>query len=67
MDIKKLGITIGLFFIILFLIFVNIGLNISGPARLEEIKNKEILAQVNSRFPLVHSLYKHIQYLNHHY
>ena len=59
MDIKKITITIGLLFMILFLIFVNIGLNISGPARLEEIKVQEILERVNSRFPLVHSLYQH--------
>lgn len=59
MDIKKITISIGLLFMILFLVFVNIGLIISGPARLEEIKDQEVLAQVNRRFPLIHSLYQH--------
>lgn len=59
MDIKKLGITIGLFFMILFLIFVNIGLNISGPARYEEMKNQTVLTQVKKRFPLINDLYEH--------
>ena len=59
MDIKKLGITVGLFFIILFLIFVNIGLNISGPARYEEYKNEAVLEQVNKRFPLIRTIYEH--------
>lgn len=59
MDIKKLGITIGLLFMILFLIFVNIGLNISGPTRYEEVKDQEILVQVKKRFPLIQSLYQH--------
>ena len=59
MNIKKIGITLGLFIIILFLVFVNIGLHISGPARLEEVKDKIVLENVKKRFPLVHSLYQH--------
>lgn len=59
MNIEKIGITIGLLFMILFLIFVNIGLNISGPVRYEEAKNKEVLVQVNRRFPLIQDLYQH--------
>lgn len=59
MDIKKIGITFGLFLIILFLIFVNIGLNISGPARSEQVKDQAILLQVQKRFPLISSIYEH--------
>lgn len=59
MDIKKIGITIGLLFIILFLILVNIGLNISGPARYEEVQDLAVLTQAKKRFPLIQSLYQH--------
>ena len=38
---------------------MNIGLHISGPARLEEVKDKIVLENVKKRFPLVHSLYQH--------
>lgn len=59
MNIKKLGITISMIIMILFLIFVNIGLNISGPARYEEYKNQVVLEKVQKRFPLISSLYRH--------
>lgn len=59
MNIKKIGLTIGLFFIILFLLFVNIGLNISGPARLQDEKEETVLYTVKKRFPMISSLYRH--------
>ena len=46
-------------FLVVFLIFVNIGLNISGPVRYEMKKDEAVLAVVQERFPLIHSLYRH--------
>ena len=59
MNIKKIALTAGLLFLVVFLIFVNIGLNISGPARYEAKKDEAVLAVVQRRFPSIHSLYRH--------
>lgn len=59
MDIKKIGITSLLCFIIILLFYVNIGLNISGPANYESYKDEVILKQVKKRFPLINDLYRH--------
>lgn len=59
MNIKKIGLTVCLIFLAVFLIFINIGLNISGPARYEAKKDEAVLEVVQKRFPLIHSLYRH--------
>ena len=59
MNIKRLGVTLYLFLLIVILLFVNIGLNISGPFQYEEAKNKTVLETVNKRYPLIHHLYRH--------
>lgn len=59
MKLRKIGLDLCLLILIIFLVFVNIGLNISGPARYNEIQEAAILEKVNQRFPLIQSLYRH--------
>lgn len=59
MKFKNIRITVFLLVVMIFLIIVNIGLNISGPARYEEKKDEQVLLKVQSRFPLIKSLYRH--------
>ena len=59
MNIKKIGLTVCLILLVVFLIFINIGLNISGPVRYEAKKDEAVLNIVQKRFPFIHSLYRH--------
>ena len=59
MDIKKIGITSLLCLLIILLCYINIGLNISGPANYEAYKDEMILKEVKKRFPTINDLYRH--------
>ena len=59
MNIKKLGITCGLIFIIFFLFYWNIGLYISGPSRVNEKKDEKILEIVQKEYKFIDELYRH--------
>lgn len=59
MNIRKIVFSILLVIMAVFLIFVNIGLNISGPAQYNAKKDEEVLIQVKKRFPLIPSIYRH--------
>lgn len=43
----------------MFLFYVNVGLNVSGPTHIEEKKDEVVLEKVNKQFPFIHSLYRH--------
>lgn len=56
---KKIIFSVCCLFLVLFLFYVNVGLNVSGPAHFNAKKDEVVLEKVNKRFPLIHSLYRH--------
>ncbi|MGN1343738.1 MAG: hypothetical protein ACI4U3_04110 [Traorella sp.] len=60
MNFKRVGMTLFLVLLIVVLIFMNIGLNISGPYHYQESKNQSVLETVQKRFPAIHDLYRHV-------
>lgn len=59
MKIKKIGFTLCCLFLIVFLVFVMIGLNITGPMRLSHAEDAHAYETVKKRFPLVTDFYRH--------
>ena len=68
MNLKKIGVTLLLCFIIIFLIIVNIGLNITGPYYYDNYKDEVVLKTVKKDYPWISNLYRHrFKYLTYSY
>lgn len=56
---KNTVITLICILVIVFLFFVNVGLNISGPAQAQRSKDDEVYSKIQKRFPLVQEVSRH--------
>lgn len=59
MKIQKIFFTLACLFLVVFLIFVNIGLNISGPAHSNEIAIQSVQEKVHRKFSKINTLNRH--------